>query len=163
MALCPSSLFGRRCLEPGLCWACFKPAGPGAHAKMSWRTQADFIDHWYSCHANPLHKRWTYLARDVNLSPNELAIACLGVSLDTCPLPSTTEGLKCVPRGLPKKSKGHNQLVFGPPWFCGIRGRFDAGRRPLPPPGPPPSHPEKWSSESTSLSPRWWGSRWFVI
>ena len=61
-------------------------------------------------------------------------------SLDECPLPRTTQGLKCFPRGLPKLSRGHNQLVFGPPWFCGIRGRFDAGRRPLPPPGPPPQH-----------------------
>ena len=55
--------------EPWICWACFKPAGPGAHAKTSWRTQSDFIDHWYSSHAKPLHKRWTYLARDVQLSP----------------------------------------------------------------------------------------------
>ena len=125
--------------EPWICWACFKPAGPGAHAKTSWRTQSDFIDHWYSSHAKPLHKRWTYLARDVQLSPNELAIACLGVNLDDCPLPATSEGLKCVPKGLPKLSRGHNPLVYGPPWFCGIRGRYDAGRRPLPPPGPPPS------------------------
>ena len=125
--------------EPWICWACFKPAGPGAHAKTSWRTQADFIDHWYAVHAKPLHRRWTYLARDIQLSPNDLAVACLGVRLDECPLPRTSEGIKCVPKGLPKLSRGHNQLVFGPPWFCGIRGRFDAGRRPLPPPGPPPS------------------------
>ena len=38
--------------EPWICWACFKPAGPGAHAKTSWRTQSDFIDHWYASHAN---------------------------------------------------------------------------------------------------------------
>ena len=53
--------------EPWICWACFKPAGPGAHAKTSWRTQSDFIDHWYASHAKPLHKRWTYLARDIQL------------------------------------------------------------------------------------------------
>ena len=71
------------------------------------------------------------------MTPDELPVAWLGVSLDECPLPRTTQGLKCVPRCLPKLS---NQLVFGPPWFCGIRGRFDAGRRPLPPPSPPPQH-----------------------
>ena len=125
--------------EPWICWACFKPAGPGAHAKTSWRTQWDFITHWYKVHAKPLHKRWTYHARDIGLSRHELATACLGVNLEDSPLPAYSEGLKCVPKGLPKLDRGHNPLVYGPPWFCGIRGRFDAGRRPLPPPGPPPS------------------------
>ena len=85
--------------SPGFAGPALSQQAQGLMQKTSWRTQSDFIDHWYSSHAKPLHKRWTYLARDIQLSPNDLAVACLGVNLDDCPLPATSEGLKCVPKG----------------------------------------------------------------
>ena len=97
-----------------VCWHC-SDSSSGRRTHLSFKTSAEQSLHWWKTHATSQHWSFCDAATALDVSTQDILMAILGVNLRNQPLPIGA-GLGMLPRSLPSHPRGHNKLVFQPPW-----------------------------------------------
>ena len=122
------------------CWSCQNMTSSGT-AKSLWPDMCSFTFHWHQVHASQLNDEWTDLALYNGVTIDDLSWALLGLDLQDSPLPRARDALKTIPKVMPAKRDGHNEKIYGSPWF--VHRPIAPLRRALPMPHPPSYPPPR--------------------